>query len=325
MMTERVSARTAPCEQENNVDQDLPEETMQRPHRAGFVAVVGRPNVGKSTLINRLVGQKVAITSSKPQTTRVNQLAILTIPGVQMVFVDTPGIHEPGHALGERMVREAQESLLDADIVLCLMDATRPPHEEDRIAVDAAVRRSKAPKILGLNKSDLLPRPTPRQNLDAYAGLTQWDGILLFSAVTGEGVGDLYDVLLEHLPENPPYYDEDEVTQTNARDIAAEMIREQVLRHTHEEIPHSVAVVVEEYKERENGRLYVSATVYVERDSQKGIVIGRGATMLKTIGAAARAEIETMADAPVYLDLHVKVRKNWRKKNPGLGQPGHGG
>ena len=296
----------------------------ERKYHAGFVAVVGRPNVGKSTLINRLVGQKVAITSSKPQTTRVNQLAILTLDNAQMVFVDTPGIHQPGHALGERMVREARESLEDADVVLCLMDAGNLPHEEDRIAVDAATKRSQAPKILGLNKSDLVTRHILRQSLDAYAGLTQWDGIAVFSAITGEGVDDLLEILLGKLPENAPFYAEDEVTQTNARDIAGELIREQVLRHTHEEVPHSVAVVVEDYKEREDGHLYISATVYVERDSQKGIVIGKGAAMLKNIGTAARKEIETMADAPVFLDLHVKVRKDWRKKDPSLGQMGQG-
>jgi len=292
--------------------------------RAGFVAVVGRPNVGKSTLINRLVGQKVAITSPKPQTTRVNQLAILTMENAQMVFVDTPGIHEPVHALGQQMVRKARESLEDADIVLCLMDAGRPPHEEDEIAVEAVTRTSKAPRILGLNKRDLVDRDTLHQRLMAYGALTRWDGVIALSAVTGEGVDDLMEVMLEKLPANPPFYNEEEVTQTHERDIAAELIREQVLHHTREEVPHSVAVVVDEYKEREDGKLYVAATIYVERDSQKGIVIGKGASMLKTIGTAARKEIETLAAAPVFLDLHVKVRKNWRKREPTLGQAGQG-
>lgn len=290
-------------------------------YRAGFVAVVGRPNVGKSTLINRLVGQKIAITSPKPQTTRVNQLGILTRPDAQMVFVDTPGIHAPDHALGRRMVGQAHESLKDADIVLALFDASRPPNDEDRAVADAT-HAVTVPRILGLNKSDLLGTESVDAAVDVYQSIGRWDEAVTFSAVTGDGVQTLMDVLTRWLPENAPFYPEDEVTQTNARDIAAELIREQVLRHTREEIPHAVAVVVDEYKERPDGRLYVSANIYVERDSQKGIIIGRGAEMLKTIGSAARKEIEEMEDAPVYLDLHVKVRKNWRKKEPNLQQGG---
>lgn len=294
-------------------------------YRAGFVAVVGRPNVGKSTLINRLVGQKVAITSPKPQTTRVNQLAILTLHNAQMVFVDTPGIHDPSHALGKRMVLEARESLQDADVVLCLVDVSRPPREEDRIAVASAFRIARAPRILGLNKRDLVDARVLRHRLDEYGALALWDGVAVFSAETGEGVDHLLDILMGLLPPNPPFYGEDEVTQTNERDIAAELIREQVLHHTREEVPHAVAVVVDEYRERPDGLLYVAATVFVERESQKGIVIGKGASMLKAIGAAARGGIEAMAGAPVYLDLHVKVRKNWRKKDPSLRQMGYRG
>jgi GTP-binding protein Era len=297
------------------------EETEGGVYHAGFVAVVGRPNVGKSTLINRLVGQKIAITSPKPQTTRVNQLGILTLENAQMVFVDTPGMHDPAHALGRSMVGQAHESLRDADIVLALMDASRPPNDEDR-AVAEAVRSMAAPKILGLNKRDLIDADILERAVDAYHVIGRWDETVAFSATTGDGVENLLDTLLKRLPENPPFYDEDDVTQTNARDIAAELIREQVLHHTREEIPHAVAVVVEDYKERPDGLLYVAATIYVERDSQKGIVIGRGGAMLKQIGSGARQEIETMADSQVYLDLHVKVRKDWRKKEPNLQQGG---
>ncbi|HEY3411637.1 MAG TPA: GTPase Era [Armatimonadota bacterium] len=286
-------------------------------YRAGFVAVVGRPNVGKSTLINRLVGQKIAITSPKPQTTRVNQLGILTTDTAQIVFVDTPGIHQPAHALGEHMVRAARESLKDADVVLCLMDLSSEPNDQDRIVVDA-IKQAKCPLILGLNKRDLLASDTARDAALPYLVLAPWDESIEISAVTGGGLDTLMDLLLAAIPENPPFYEEEEVTQTNARDIASELIREQVLHFTREEVPHSVAVVVEDYKEREDGHLYVAATIYVERDSQKGIVIGRGASMLKTIGSAARHEIEEMAQSPVYLDLYVKVRKDWRKKDPGL-------
>jgi GTP-binding protein Era len=301
---------------------DMANDTTQNgDYRAGFVAVVGRPNVGKSTLINRLVGQKIAITSPKPQTTRVNQLGILTLDGAQMVFVDTPGMHVPAHALGRQMVGRARESLKDADVVLALMDVSRPPNDEDR-AVAEAVRSLDAPKILGLNKLDLLDADMLDTAVDAYHVIGRWDETVAFSATAGTGVDALLDVLRQRLPLNPPFYPEEEVTQTNARDIAAELIREQVLRHTREEVPHAVAVVVEDYKERPDGMLYVSANIYVERDSQKGIIIGRGAEMLKTIGSAARKEIETMADSPVYLDLHVKVRKDWRKKEPNLQQSG---
>lgn len=290
-------------------------------YRAGFVAVVGKPNVGKSTLINRLVGQKIAITSPKPQTTRVNQLGILTLPGAQMVFVDTPGMHEPAHALGRQMVSQARESLKDADVVLALFDASRPPNDEDRAVAKAAGSASSA-RILGLNKADLLGAGEMSAALEAYQETGKWDEAVTFSASTGEGVEALLAVLARWLPENAPFYPEDEVTQTNARDIAAELIREQVLHHTREEVPHAVAVVVEDYKERPDGKLYVSANIYVERDSQKGIIIGRGAEMLKTIGSAARKEIEEMEDAPVFLDLHVKVRKDWRKKQPNLQKGG---
>lgn len=286
-------------------------------YKAGFVAVVGRPNVGKSTLINRLVGQKIAITSSKPQTTRVNQLGILTLDGAQLVFVDTPGIHKPAHALGEHMVRAARESLRDADVVLCLVDLSQEPHDEDRIVVEA-IQSVKCPLVLGLNKRDLVPDNLARDAALPYLVLAPWEATVEFSATSGAGLDVLMDILIHFLPTNPPFYAEEEVTQTNARDIAAELIREQVLHFTHEEVPHSVAVVVDEYKEREDGHLYVAATVYVERDSQKGIVIGKGASMLKAIGSAARHEIEEMSQSPVYLDLHVKVRKDWRKKDPSL-------
>jgi GTP-binding protein Era len=288
--------------------------------KAGFVAVVGRPNVGKSTLINRLVGQKIAITSPKPQTTRVNQLGILTLDGAQIVFVDTPGIHTPVHALGENMVRAARESLRDADLVLCLADMSREPQQEDRIVAEA-IKSAKCPLILGLNKRDLVSDGAASSAALPYLVLAPWEDTVEISAVTGGGLDLLMDILLHFLPLNPPFYEEEEVTQTNARDIAAELIREQVLHHTREEVPHSVAVVVDEYRDREDGHLYVAATVYVERDSQKGIVIGKGASMLKAIGSAARLEIEEMAQRPVYLDLHVKVRKDWRKKDPGLVQP----
>jgi GTP-binding protein Era len=292
-------------------------------HRSGFVAVLGRPNVGKSTLTNRLVGQKIAITSSKPQTTRVNQLGIVTLPHAQIVLVDTPGMHEPAHALGRHMVHEAEAALEDADVVLMLADLSREPNDEDARVAAAARKASGSRRVLGLNKADLVPESDIEERSAPYRAMAPWDAWFTFSAATGAGCDRLLDGLVAMMPESPPFYPEEQVTETHERDIAAELVREQVLAHTREEVPHAVAVVVDEFRERDDGHLFVAATIYVERESQKGIVIGRGGSMLKTIGTAARREIEELTDAPVFLDLHVKVRKDWRKKDPSLRQMGY--
>lgn len=279
------------------------------PHRSGFVALVGRPNVGKSTLLNALLGQKVAIVSPKPQTTRTAIRGILTRPDAQIVFVDTPGIHEPRHRLGAYMVKQARRSIPDADVVCMVVDISRPPGSLDgRIA--ALVRKARARRILVLNKIDLRVR-RGNENLQAYRALAQWDMEVAVSARRGLGLDALVDEIVRLLPEGPPLYPEGQVTDLSERELAAELVREQVLRYTQQEVPHSVAVEVEEWEEKEKVT-YIRMTIIVERDTQKGILIGAGGSMLKKIGSGARQAIEEMLGRSVYLDLWVKAREHWR-------------
>jgi GTP-binding protein Era len=294
-------------------------------HKSGFVAVIGRPNVGKSTLVNRLVGQKVAIVSPKPQTTRSRILGILTRERTQVLFVDTPGLHRPQHKLGQAMVAAAISAMPDADVVLFMTDVSVPPTAEDRMIGDMIQKQTESPVILVLNKMDLLSADKVKQHTEAYWELApyhqEW---MMTTATKGKNLDKLLDLVVAALPEGPRYYPGDQVTDQTEREIAAELVREQVLRHTRQEIPHSVAVVVEEFKERENGVIYVGANVFVEKDSQKGIIIGRKGHMLRTIGSAARQEIERMTGGRVYLDLWVKVRKAWRRDERELRRLGYG-
>jgi GTP-binding protein Era len=297
--------------------------------RAGFVAVVGRPNVGKSTLINALVGQKITIVSDKPQTTRTRLMGIYHEPKCQIVFVDTPGIHEPTHKLGEYMVAAAQSALEAADLIAFLVDLSMPPREEDRIAASTVFSKTKTPAILVGNKQDILRNTAPESAMDRFTDLGPFADRIAISARKEENLEAFTELLKSRLPLSPPFYPPDEITDQPERAVAAELIREAVLRHTHQEIPHAVAVVVEEFKEREDGVLNVQATLFVERESQKGMLIGKGGGKLKAIGSDARAEIEAMTDAKVFLQLWVKVRDQWRKKDPNLRQlgyslPGHG-
>ncbi|RME36093.1 MAG: GTPase Era [Thermoflexia bacterium] len=287
-------------------------------HKSGFVAVIGRPNVGKSTLMNQLLGQKIAIVSPKPQTTRTRIQGILTRPDAQIIFVDTPGLHRPLHKLGEAMVATAASAIPDADVVLFVVDVSVMPTEEDRMIADLIRQRTTKPVILVLNKMDLLPPEKVKPHTEAYWDLVpQRADWMMTIATEGVNLDKLLDQIVRHLPEGPRYYPGDLVTDQTEREIAAELIREQVLRFTHEEVPHSVAVVVEEYKERENGGVSIAATIYVEKESQKGILIGAGGQMLRRIGTAARQEIERMVGGKVYLELWVKVSKNWRR-NPAM-------
>lgn len=293
-------------------------------HRSGFVAVIGRPNVGKSTLINYLVGQKVAIVSPKPQTTRNRILGILTREDVQAIFVDTPGLHRPLHKLGKAMVATATQAVPDADVVLFMVDVSSSPNSADRMIADLIREQAKAPVILVLNKMDLLPADKVKPHTEAY-----WDLVpdrrawMMTTATKGENLDKLLDLIVDSLPEGPPYYPGDQVTDQTERDIAAELIREQVLRHTRQEVPHAVAVVVEEFKEQESGVFFISANVFVEKRSQKGIIIGRKGQMLREIGSVARQEIERMVGGRVYLDLWVKVRKDWRQDETELRRLGY--
>jgi len=281
--------------------------------KAGFVAVVGRPNVGKSTLMNALLGQKVAAVSPRPQTTRRQQLGILTLDSVQIIFTDTPGVHNPHHKLGGRMNEEALVALESPDVILFMVSAARPPHPEDQMLADAInALKSPPPIIIALNKIDLLPADGSISHRVLYQALIPAAQVVEISAETGKNLGDLLERIIVHLPQSPPYYPEDQVTDLYEREIAADLIREAALNLLREEVPHAMAVRIDEFTEREDGLAYIEATLFVERDSQKGIVIGKGGAMMKKIGTAARKEIEAMSDRKVYLKLRVKLRKNWR-------------
>jgi GTP-binding protein Era len=289
-------------------------ETVPPGHRSGFVAVIGRPNVGKSTLMNQLLGHKVAIVSPRPQTTRTCIRGILTRPDAQIIFVDTPGLHKPLHKLGEVMVAAAASAIPDADVVLFVVDVSVMPTEDDQMIARMIRQRTSHPVILVLNKMDLLPPERVKPHTEAYWALVpDHAGWMMTIATEAVNLDKLLDMVIAHLPEGPRYYPGDLITDQTEREIAAELIREQVLRFTREEVPHSVAVVVEEYRERETGGVYIAATIYVEKESQKGILIGAGGQMLRRIGTAAREEIERMVGGKVYLDLWVKVSKNWRR------------
>jgi GTP-binding protein Era len=302
---------------------------IHKGHKSGFVAVIGRPNVGKSTLMNRIVGQKVAIVSPKPQTTRNRILGILTLEdeggGAQVIFVDTPGLHKPRHKLGQYMVATAANAIPDADAVLLVTDVSVEPTDEDQMIAELVRQQTDAPVILVLNKMDLLPPEKVKPHTESYWELVPYHQDWLMTVATeGVNLDKLLDMVIAALPEGPLYYPGDQVTDQTEREIAAELIREQVLRHIREEVPHAVAVVVEEYKERENHVIYVEANVFVEKDSQKGIIIGRGGQMLRRIGSAARQEVERMTGGQVYLDLWVKVRKAWRRDEGELRRLGYG-
>ncbi len=291
-------------------------DTANSPFRAGFVAVMGRPNVGKSTLMNALLGQKIAAVSPKPQTTRKRQLGILTLEEAQIIFDDTPGVHKPLHKLGEYMNEEALSALKESDIILFLVDVSRPPNEEDEMLA-ATIRQAlekdeSLPVLLVLNKADLLKGNQQQTHPPLYQALIPQAEPIAISALRGENLGSLLKAIVERLPEHPPYYDPEQLTDLYERDIAADLIREAALLHLEHEVPHGIAVRIDEFTERGEKGAYIRATLFVERESQKGIVIGKGGAMLKKIGAHARREIEAMSGRKVYLELRVKVRKNWR-------------
>ena len=282
-------------------------------YKSGFVAVIGRPNVGKSTLINELIGQKIAIMSDKPQTTRNKILCVLTEDDAQIVFLDTPGIHKPAHKLGEYMVKAAEGALKEVDAVCFVVDATEKFGAGEKYILERLEKTSK-PVILLINKVDLVEKNDLLPIMESYRKLYDFKAIIPISAKEGENLGALLTEIKKYLPEGPKYYPDDFVTDQPERLIAAELIREKILQLTRDEVPHSVAVEVEEMKPRKKVDVYTRATIYVERESQKGIVIGKKGALLKEIGEAARKDIEAMLGSKIYLDLWVKVKKDWRDK-----------
>jgi GTP-binding protein Era len=289
--------------------------------RSGFVALVGRPNAGKSTLVNRLVGEKVAIVSPKPQTTRNQIRGVVTRDDGQIVFVDTPGIHKPGYALNRRMMQVVAEALATVDLVLLLVDATSKPGAGDRFALDLAVGSGK-PLFLVLNKVDRVPNKNELlPTIAARAAGHEFAEVFPISAKTGVNVDALVSAVLAHLPEGPRYFPDDEYTDQPTRMLAAELVREQILLTTGEELPYVTAVVVERWEETD-GLAKVYCLVYVERDSQKAIVIGKGGQRLKDVGTVARAQLEEILGKQVFLKLHVVVREHWRNDERALNELG---
>ncbi len=289
-------------------------EIIQQSFRSGFVSIIGRPNVGKSTLVNALMGQKIAAVSPKPQTTRARQLAILSDEDAQIILMDTPGMHHPIHTLGRAMNAIVEETLLDSDVILWLVDASQPPQPEDRLIADffRSVKHL-PPVVLGLNKMDLLGKKERevrrKEFLDLYPEIAD---VLPLSARDHSGLDELLQKLKAMLPVGSAYFPEEQVTDYQERHIAADLIREAALLFLQQEVPHAIAVRVDEFSERESGAAYIAATLFVEKESQKGIVIGKGGARLKKIGSLARKSIEEMSGRSVFLQLRVKVSENWR-------------
>ena len=280
--------------------------------KSGFVTLIGRPNVGKSTLMNHLIGQKIAITSSKPQTTRNRIQTVYTDERGQIVFVDTPGIHKAKNRLGEYMVNVAEHTLSEVDVILWLVEPSTFIGAGERHIAEK-LNKAKQPVILVINKIDTLKNQQEILTfMDAYKDICPFAEIVPVSALKKRNVDELTKVIFQYLPYGPQFYDEDTVTDQPMRQIAAELVREKALRLLEEEIPHGIAVTVEKMSERKNGIMDIEATIVCERDSHKGIIIGKGGSMLKRIGSAARRDIEEMMETKVNLQLWVKVRKEWR-------------
>ena len=281
--------------------------------KSGFVSLLGRPNTGKSTLLNALVGSKVAIVADKPQTTRISVQGVLTLPDAQVVFLDTPGIHKADSAINKRMMDAVRAALEERDLLVFVADVTRRFGQQDAQALDI-LKRSSAPALLVVNKIDLLPdKALLLPVIDEYRKLHEFADIVPVSALTGDGMPMLRDEIVGRLPEGPAYFPEDHITDQPERFLAAELLREKILRETREEVPHSVAVLVDAWEETPRlVRIY--ATVLVEREGQKGILIGRGGAMIKRVGTLARQEMEALLGHKIYLDVRVKVQPKWREK-----------
>jgi GTPase len=302
----------------------FPTSTPNETFRSGFVAVIGRPNAGKSTLINAFLGQKVAAVSPKAQTTRRRQMGILTTETYQIVFVDTPGLHNPHHKLGEFLNQEAEEAMQGVDVILWMVDAAEGLTEDDkRIAAYLAQLRRRPALLLALNKIDLIPLDSQTVKSALFADLVKNAEIFPVSATRGDGCDAILSALAAKMPIREAEFDAEQITDLYEREIAAEFIREACLTHLRDEVPHGVNVRMDEFTERNDAGAFISATIFVERESQKGIVIGEGGLMLKKIGTSARTEIESMSGRKVFLQLRVKVEKDWRDNESALRRFGY--
>jgi GTP-binding protein Era len=295
------------------VNKTSEEEKKEKPRRAGFVAILGRPNAGKSTLLNRLVGQKIAIVTAKPQTTRNRIQGIVTRPEGQIVFIDTPGLHEAETALGRQMMREVAAALEGIDVLLLMVDASRALPQADELLLERA-KRFRGKTILALNKVDRVPKPKLLPLIDAFQKAFPFSAIVPISAIKGSGCDELLEEILRLLPEGEPYFPEDQVTDQPERFLAAEIVREKAIQVMYHEVPYALAVFVEKFEESPR-LLRIEATMNVERDTQKKILIGHKGEMLKKIGTEARKELEEIFGVKVYLGLFVKVAPDWRE-NP---------
>lgn len=281
--------------------------------KSGFVSIIGRPNVGKSTFMNQVIGQKIAIMSDKPQTTRNKIQGVYTTEHAQLVFIDTPGIHKPLSKLGDYMIRIAESTLNEVDVVLFLVDAFAGIGGGDRYIIEQ-LKKIKTPVFLVINKIDLVHPEALLPLIDQYNALFSFQEVVPISALNGNNISHLLNLLIQYMPEGPQYYPDDQITDHPEQFVVAELIREKILHMTHEEIPHSVAVQIEDMSVDEKGIVHISALIYVERDSQKGIVIGKNGRLLKEIGRLAREDIERLLGSKIFLQCWVKVKKDWRNQ-----------
>ncbi|MDY0408471.1 GTPase Era [Virgibacillus soli] len=294
---------------------------MDNTFKSGFISIIGRPNVGKSTFLNHVIGQKIAIMSDKPQTTRNKIQGVYTTNEAQFVFIDTPGIHKPKHRLGDFMVKIAENTLNEVDAILFMINAQEGYGRGDQFIMDL-LQTVKKPVLLIINKIDSVHPDDLLPLIDQYKDKYPFAEIVPISALQGNNVTHLLEVIKNYLPTGPQYYPKDQVTDHPERFIITELIREKVLELTHEEIPHSIAVVLDEMKQRDDDKIYIQASIIAERKSQKGILIGKQGSMLKKIGTSARKDIEALLGTKIYLDLWVKIQKDWRNKQKQLDEFG---
>ena len=283
--------------------------------KSGFVAIIGRPNVGKSTLMNQIIGQKVAIMSDKPQTTRNKIHGVYTTEEMQIVFLDTPGIHKPTSKLGDYMVKAAQSALEEVDVILFLTDVTEKIGGGERYIMER-LKTVSTPVLLVLNKIDKVHPEELLPIIDQYKNMMNFAEIVPVSALLGNNVNTLLQQIAKYLPEGPKYYPDDQITDHPEQFVCAELIREKILQLTRDEVPHSIAVTIEDMRVQDNGIVYIGAVIFVERESQKGIIIGKHGAMLKQVGTLARQDIEALLGSKIYLELWVKVKKDWRNHEP---------